>query len=257
METSKFLKEILESAGSIARGYFLKKLNVRLKSGVGDLLTEADEAVSDYLIAKLSERFPTDQIHSEERADDINPGAAVEWVIDPIDGTRNFAGGIPGWCHMIAGLRHGELFCSAVYEPLGGIFYYAEAGKGAFRNGERVQVNDVESLNFAMGVIVCDPRGVHFHRFLEGSRRFLELSGWMKNLGSMFGACCVASGGMDFMINNCGMDHDYLPIALICREAGALVTDLDGQPWRRGKRDIVIANPTLHPIVRELMGTAV
>ncbi len=249
----KFLRELLGEAGVIAKKHYLTSLNIRTKSQIGDLLTDADLEVSKHLVDRIHAAFPEDHIHSEEMAEDINPGAEIEWVIDPIDGTRNFAGGIPGWCHMLAVLRRGELIYSAVYEPLGEAFYFAEAGKGAFRNGISIRVNRVESLNRALGVFVCDPIGSHFHRFLEGSRRFLELSGWMKNLGSMFGGCCLASGGVDFLINNCGLDHDYLPIVLICRESGAVVTDSDGADWQRGRKDIVIANELLHPQVLELV----
>src|SRR5690606_35445356 len=132
------LNEILVRAGEIAKSLFLEEKNIRVKQDVGDLVTSADEAINRVLVEAINTAYPNDHIHSEEEEHDINPGAAVEWVIDPIDGTRNFASGIAGWCHMIAILRDGILQEAAIYEPLAGIFSYARLGGGAFRNGMRL-----------------------------------------------------------------------------------------------------------------------
>lgn len=90
-----FLKDIIKEAGQIAKGYFDKGVSHEEKSHVADLLTEADLAVSDFLVKKIHETYPDHHIKSEELGEEINPGAEYEWVIDPIDGTRNFAMGVP------------------------------------------------------------------------------------------------------------------------------------------------------------------
>lgn len=215
-------------------------------------MTAADIAVSDSLIAAIQKQFPTHHIHSEELKDDINPGAEYEWVIDPIDGTRNFAFGIPMWCQLVAVLKNGEPYLGAVYNPASDKLFFAEKGKGAFLNGNRISVNGVSALDHSFGVLVRHYDSTHMDRYNRFVCRVTnETTVWMHNYGTMLGGAFVAAGGIDFFAINCGFDHDNLPIALLCEEAGARVTDSDGNPWTRHRRDIVIANPALHPKLME------
>lgn len=245
-----FLKKIIVEAGALAKEYFLKGVAFKTKAHLGDLVTEADLAVNNFLIASIGRQFPAHHLHSEESPLDINPGAEYEWLIDPIDGTRNFAMGIPMWCTMVAVYQRGEPFLAAVFNPLANELFFAAAGVGATLNGLPIKTNKVASLDHGFGVCV---RGVSIdpdHEFRY--RNFLvqltnTTSVWMHSFGTVLAACYVASGGIDFYAVNCGLDHDYAAPALIAAEAGALVTDCDGHPWRRGRRDLVIANPRLHP----------
>ncbi len=250
----EYLQTIIVEAGKLAKEYFEAGVSHRTKSNLGDLVTDADIAVNNYLVKMIQEKYPDHAIHTEENKEDINPGAEYEWVIDPIDGTRNFAVGISFWCNMIAILKNGELMMSAIYHPIANELFFAEKGKGTTMNGEPVHVNTVNSLNFGFGI--CS-RGEHttfdaeFKRMI--SRLATDTTCWMHNYGTMLPCCYVATGGADFYAGNPGFDHDYLPVALICSEAGALVTDCEGNPWQRGRRDIVIANPALHPKILELL----
>ncbi len=248
-----FLKNIIIEAGAIAKGYFFQGVSHTYKSNQGDLLTIADTTVEQFLVDKISKQYPDHHIHTEERAEDINPGAEYEWVIDPIDGTRNFAMGISFWCHLIAILKNGELYMAAVYNPISAELFFAEAGKGAFLNGRQIQVNDKSSLDYGFACIIRnnapDSKMDSFTTF--NARLITDTTAWVHNFGTMLPACHLALGGIDVFANNGGYDHDYLAPALICREAGALVTDSAGNPWQRGQRDIIIANPKLHAKVLE------
>lgn len=254
----QFLKDTIREAGGLAKRYFQQGVEFTTKAHLGDLVTKADIEVNDLLINKIQATFPDHGIHSEERKNDINPGARFEWIIDPIDGTRNFAKGIPMWCIMVAVYENGEPLLSAMYNPLVDELFFAEKNKGATLNGLPIRVNEIASLDHGAGNPV---RGTNRGEETQYDERFKKMMDhlvngtnvWMHNFGTMLGACYVASGGLDFFVSNAGFDHDNAPPALICAEAGALVTDSDGNPWARGRHDIVIANPKLHPKVLELL----
>ncbi len=242
----EFLKITIRSAGEIAKEYFTQGVSATTKANLGDLLTVADKAVENFLVQKILAEYPDHHIHSEELAEDINPGGEYEWVIDPIDGTRNFAGAIPFWCHLIAILKNGEPYLAAAYNPIADELFFAEAGKGAYLNGRQIKVNSVDTLDFSFGHIVRNT-AQDVAGFKQLALRVInETTAWAHNFGTMLSACYVAAGGADFFAINCGYDHDYLAPALICAEAGAQVTDSEGNPWVRGRRDLVIANPLLH-----------
>ncbi len=249
----EYLKEIIREAGNIAKKHFQEGVSHTSKAHLGDLITVADNEVSDFIISKIKEKFPLHTINSEEVKDTINPGHEYEWVIDPIDGTRNFANGVSFWCIMVAVLKDDELYMSAIYNPLGEELFFAQVGKGATLNGLPLEVNKVDSLDHGFGFICRGTNTQYEKEFITMITRVAEeTSVWMHNYGSVLGACYLASGGVDFFAENCGYDYDYLAVALICQEAGAMVTDIDGNPWKRDRRDIVVANPKLHPKVLQL-----
>lgn len=249
-----FIRSTIKEAGEMAKEYFYHGVSRKAKANLGDLVTEADVAVSNFLIDKIHKQYPTHHIHTEEASDDINPGAQYEWVIDPIDGTRNFATGIPFWCNMISVLKDGEVFLAAIYNPIANELFFAEKGKGSFCNEKQMRVNNVESLDYSFGHVFRGDYDVNtdmlFRKAL--SNIINNTSVWTHNFGNMLGACYIAKGSIDFYVNNTGQDHDYLPVSLICKEAGAIVTDSSGNEWKRDRRDIIISNPKLHSKVLKL-----
>jgi myo-inositol-1(or 4)-monophosphatase len=252
-----FLKTIIKEAGEIGKEYFVRGVSHKEKSHAADLVTEADIAVSEFLVKKIRETYPDHHIKSEELADDINPGAEYEWVIDPIDGTRNFAMGVPFWTTLIAVLRNGETYLGAAYNAFADQLFFAEKGAGAFMNDVRLHVNNKDQLDYAFGVFSRAYEGGiygdYFERYrVAGVRLVLETKAWMHNYGCMLALCHLASGGADFAMGNAGMDWDFLAPFLICEEAGAIVTDSDGNPWKRGRQDYLVANKDLHPQLLEL-----
>ena len=254
LPTRAFVEKLLRKAGELALEFYRGEFSVDTKSNPGDLVTTADRAVSEFLVSSIHKEYPEHAIHSEEMAQDINAGAEIEWVLDPIDGTRSFAGRQAHWCLMAAVLEREELIHGAVFQPLSGILFMAERGKGASRNGNPVQARRIDSLSYTLGVWALDGDGVFKDRSLRGLTRFMgDYHGWAQNDLSMVPFCHVACGGTDFGVINCGVDHDYLATALIGREAGASVCDFEGNPWRRGRRDFVIASPGLEEAVLGLL----
>lgn len=249
-----FLQTIIKEAGVLAKEYFIRGVSSSEKSNRADLLTEADLAVNNFLIKKIQDHYPDHHIHSEESPEDINPGAEYEWVIDPIDGTRNFALGIPFWCQLVAVMRAGKPYLGAVYAPISDTLFFGEADHGAYLNGNKISVNSVGTLDHAFVAMYRNPFQQYNDRFSDALDKLnKEHTSWQHNYGCMLIACYVATGGVDIYAVNAGKDHDYLAPALICAEAGAIVSNCDGEPWTRGRPDIVIANPFLHKKVLELL----
>lgn len=251
----QFLKSVILEAGEIAEKFFRTGIEASSKKHLGDLVTQADREVSSFLIKKINEQFPEHSIYSEEEKEVINPGSQYIWMIDPIDGTRNFAKAIPLWCIMVALWKNDELVLSAVYNPVANELFFAEKGKGATLNGQPIKVNEVSSLEHAYSSVVRGlgvPFSKNYNKMME--RLVNDTTVWMHNFGTIgLSACYLASGGADFLAFNCGFDYDYAAPALICMEAGAMVTDCEGNAWKRGRQDIVIANKNLHSQILDLL----
>jgi myo-inositol-1(or 4)-monophosphatase len=251
------LKEIIREAGALAKEYFDRGVVGSPKSNIGDLVTEADTAVSEFIVGRIQKSFPDHTIKSEELDDEINPGGEYRWVIDPIDGTRNFANRIPFWCTLIAVQKEGETVLGAVYNAINDDLFFAKKGGGAFLNDMQIHVNNTDSLRHAYGVVTrayeTGTYGDYIERYKVAMTRInLETEVWIHNFGTMLGPVNVSTGAIDFCIGNAGLEWDYRAPFLICEEAGAIVTDSDGNPWKAGRQDYVIANPDLHGKVMEL-----
>ena len=249
---NEFLQSIIRQAGAIALTYYRQGVTTAEKSNRGDVVTEADVAVSAFLVEAIHRRYPDHHIASEELEYDLNPGAPIQWIIDPIDGTRNFANAIPVWCILIGVLQDGKPYLGAIYDAVHDTLFFAERAQGAYQNGQRITVNQTDTLEHAYGWF--SRAGVQglYGRFIPEYRLALtrlihDTTVWIHYSGSMISLGYLASGAIDFCAFNHGLDHDLVGPILICQEAGAVVTDHRGQPWQPGRQDVVIANPVLHP----------
>lgn len=258
----EFLQTVIKEAGFIAKGFYEEGIEYAVKSHPGDIVTKADQETSDFLLSRIKEKYPEHGIISEEEDETINPDAEYVWVIDPIDGTRNFANHIAVWCTMIGITKNNKPYMGAIYDAMNDELFFAEVGKGAYLNGKKIKVNkcdDIEHfyLSFSAGQLRNDSpynpdidmmkRYFKFHNNLMG-----ETGHWVTNYSTCLSLAHVCVGRMDAFINNSGLYHDYLAGSIIAREAGALVTNADGEDWEKGRHDIVIANPKLHKKILEL-----
>jgi myo-inositol-1(or 4)-monophosphatase len=253
----EFLEKTIREAGELAKGYFEKGVTHTWKSNPGDFLTEADTAVSTFLVDAIHAQYTTHHIKSEELREDINPGAEYEWIIDPIDGTRNFATGIPLWGIIIAVMQNGTALHGAVYFPISDYLFFATKGEGAYMNGKRVVVSQTTVLDHATGNLyrapdAQGPYGQHIAKFRTVSALiYANTNLRCTNFGCAAYISFLANGSLDFAIGNSGLDWDYIAPFLICEEAGAVITDSEGNPWTRGRQDYIIANPDVHPKLME------
>lgn len=251
----EFIEKIIIEAGALAMVYYEKGVTSSVKTGHHDLLTVADTAVSTFLVDKIHAAYPDHHIYSEEMATDINPGAEYEWVIDPIDGTWNFANHIPTWGILIAVVERGVTKYAATYWPVDNHLYTAEKGKGAFLNGEPIRVSNVSDLALSAGNVFSKSTRPHAEALAVLTSKLYLMDARIKNYSCMYNAMLLARGVLDFYASNGGFDYDHLAPILICEEAGAIVTDSYGNPWHRNVYNMVIGNPHIHPKIISLLQT--
>ncbi|MBT4121110.1 MAG: inositol monophosphatase [Candidatus Magasanikbacteria bacterium] len=255
-----FAKELAKEAGSLALSYYKEGISHRFKSSPDDLVTDADIAVSDFIIKKIKEKYPDHGIISEEEDEIVNEDAEYVWVIDPIDGTRNFAKHIAAWCTMIGLTKNGEAYIGVIYDAINDELFFAQKDKGAHCNGNKISVSNHETVKHAFTVFsngIVDENSPYspkkFQEFLVFYKNLMGENGhWISNHGTMLEACYLAAGRIDVLVKNSGLYHDYLAPSVIATEAGAVWTDCAGEKWEKGKMDIVVANPKLHKKLLEL-----
>jgi histidinol-phosphatase len=201
-------------------------------------VTETDHAVEAELRRVLAERRPDEAILGEEEGGAVEAiGTAPRWVIDPIDGTRNFSRGIPVWATLIALERDGRVECGVVSAPALGRRWWAARGEGAWRDdGERCHVSAVAALTDATVLVALDrpvPRAAFRAWHLRG-------------LGDFWAHMLVAEGAAEIAIDAVGVSvWDLAAPLVIVEEAGGRFTDIEGRTRPDG-RAAIASNGLLH-----------
>jgi myo-inositol-1(or 4)-monophosphatase len=218
------------------------------KKGTIDLVTEVDIAVERMFRAMIAERFPDHQILAEELGGAATAPAGPCWVFDPIDGTTNFAHGLPIFCSSLALEIDGVAEVAAIYDPNRKELFTAERGGGAFLNGKPLRVSSAASLVDAM-LVTGFPYDVH-SRVEEIVGLFGAFVGQVRavrRLGSAaIDLCYVASGRLDGFWESDLKAWDIAGGALIVAEAGGRVTDMSGGTFTSRGGHVLATNGHLH-----------
>jgi len=195
-------------------------------------VTDADRAVERALRELVGRERPGEGVFGEEEGDD---GGDARWIVDPIDGTRNFLRGVPVWATLVALEREGRVVCGVVSAPVLGHRWWAAAGEGAWRDGEGIRVSAVAEL--ADAAVACtharDLTGVEPH--VWHARAF----------GDFWQHVLVAEGAVDAAVDAELAPWDYAAVALVVEEAGGRTTALDGGPPRAGEQ-VASSNGLVH-----------
>jgi myo-inositol-1(or 4)-monophosphatase len=251
MEPSlEIISAIARGAGEILRAGFNQSNHVELK-GVIDLVTEVDQQSETYILAEIKKQFPDHKVIAEESGE-VQGNSGHAWYVDPIDGTTNYAHGLPIFAVSIAYAYHGEVILGVVYNPIRDEMFSAEKGKGAWLNGKPIHTTSRVELNKSLLVT-----GFRYDRFtnpdnnLENFKRLaLQVRG-IRRLGSAaLDLCFVAAGRVDGYWEIHLELWDLAAGMLIAREAGAVVTKRDGsQDIFISPLSVVAANPGLHQAI--------
>src|SRR5262245_54431550 len=140
--------DLCRAAGDVLTYYADREKLVEFK-GQANLVTIADKKSEELIIGGILGRYPSHSILAEESGI-TQPGASVKWIIDPLDATTNFTHGYPFYCVSIAVEEEGEVVCGAVYDPIREEMFTASRGAGAYCNGERLHVSEVDQLSQAL-----------------------------------------------------------------------------------------------------------
>ena len=227
--------------------FFHGKFTISHKEGINNLVTQADFAAEKAIMKVIKSAFPNDGIVSEE-SPEIKSDSEYKWVIDPIDGTVNFANGIPICCVSI-GLEHdGEMLMGAVYNPLINEFFFAEKAKGAFLNDKPIHVGDKTEV-----IRSCLVTGFPY-TYINQPNGPLQVFGKLvskgipvRRLGSAaIDLCWVAAGRFDGFYEHQLHPWDSAAGFLIVEEAGGKVTNMKGEKYSPYEFGIVATNGKIH-----------
>jgi myo-inositol-1(or 4)-monophosphatase len=249
------LGEALERAGSVLRKH-AGKARVSLK-GRANLLTQADLESQEAILAVLRKRFPAHDYLAEERASRLT-GALYAWVVDPLDGTTNYAHGYPAYCVSIALLRRGEPLVAGVYDPSRDEAFLAESGRGARLNGRRLGVSKTAALKDSLLVTgFAYDRAERSRYYVEFYRDFMTRSHDVRRSGSAaLDLSWIAAGRADGFWELGLSPWDVAAGLLLVREAGGKVTDFSGKPWgplESFGRQTLATNGLLHDPMRKVI----
>jgi histidinol-phosphatase len=211
-------------------------------------VTDADESAEELLRASLTMHRPDDSVFGEELGG--TPAfTGRQWVLDPIDGTKNFVRGVPVWCTLIALLVDGTPIVGVVSAPALGRRWWAGAGEGAFTSfggaKRRISVSGVDDLPSA-SLSFSDLTG-----WGERRSRFIDLTDevWrIRAYGDFWSHCLVAEGAVDIAIEPDLKPWDLAPLDILVREAGGTFTNFHGEPGPHGV-SAVSTNGLLHDAV--------
>ena len=239
-------------AGEVLRDGFGWQHSVRYKGEV-DIVTEVDERAERLIREILLGAFPTYGMLAEEGGLLSGQEENIRWIVDPLDGTTNYAHGLPIFCVSIALEKSGEVVLGVVHDPMREETYAAERGGGATLNGEPIKVSETDEPIRALIATGFPYDHAKMPEALELFGRFEGLTRGMRRLGATaLDLCYVASGRLDGYYERGIWAWDIAAGSLILEEAGGKVTDYRGGKLKLEGREIVASNGALHPAMTNL-----
>lgn len=241
------LIQAAQDAGRLMKESFNSNFKISNKEGYNNLVTEVDHASEKLIIDIIKTQFPDHYILSEESGAHV-ADSEFKWIIDPIDGTVNFANGIPLCCVSIGVEKAGQMILGAVFNPFLDEMFLAEKGKGATLNGKTLRVtekNDVATSCLVTGFpysYLDEPNGP-----LVVFEKLIRLGVPVRRLGSAaIDLCWVAAGRFDGFYEHKLNAWDSAAGYLMVEEAGGKVTDFKGNAYSPYQPHIVGTNGKLH-----------
>jgi histidinol-phosphatase len=234
-----FALELADLADSLSLPRFrASDLRVETKPDLTPV-TDADRAVERALRERIAAERHGDTVLGEEEGDE---GGDVRWILDPIDGTKNFSRGLPVWATLIALERNGAVVCGVVSAPALGHRWWAARGEGAWRDGERITVSGIASLgdaavscSYGANLALFEPRVWH-----------------ARGIGDFWQHVLVAEGAFDAAVDARLAIWDYAAVAVIVEEAGGRASAPDGGAARPDEQ-LVSSNGLVHEAVLALL----
>lgn len=216
-----------------------------------NLVTEMDRRAERLIGRELRKAFPTHDLLAEENEGNVDHGAEYRWIVDPLDGTTNYAHGLPIYSVSIGLEYRGEMVVGVVYQPELGELFEAAKGWGSRLNGRRIGVSTETKLERSL-LVTGFPYDMHETRAdnLDHFRDFMKSARAVRRLGSAaLDFCYVACGRFDGFWEIKLSPWDMAAGALICTEAGARVTNFAGGKFSVFGKEVVATNGKIHRAV--------
>lgn len=254
---AEFIRRVAREAGAILQGRFGSIKTWKVKTSPGDIVTEADHAVEDLVLARLADEFPSHNLLTEERGWVRSDPEQPTWILDPLDGTRNFALRIPTFSVSIACVVDGAPVLGVVFDPVHDEMFHARRGRGAFVNETPLAVGQNTDLYDGLVSVSWSSHREDSAYFLQTISRVNEHTTWFRRIGSAaLVMSYIASGRFDAYIQGGINAWDIAAGILLVEEAGGVVTSFSGGPIDLFSSDInlLAANPAIHELlVRDIM----
>lgn len=241
------LIEIAQEAGEIIKEGFGKKFSIEFKTNESNLVTEIDKKSEQTIINYVRKKFPTHSILAEESGESQSSSDYC-WVIDPLDGTTNFAHGFPIFSVSIGVLHKGEIIAGVIYDVMQNIIYAAEKNSGATENGKKIIVSKNDSLPRSL-LVTGFPYDIadNPEKALDIFVAMTKNSRGIRRLGSAaIDFCYVAKGVFDGFWEVHLHPWDICAGKLIVEESGGIVTDFDGKLTDIFSPKILCSNKLIH-----------
>jgi histidinol-phosphatase len=232
------------AAGAIALHYYRTGFDVTIKPDQTPV-TQADREAEEAIVATLGRAYPEWGFLGEEFG--AQGAKDVRWIIDPIDGTKNFVRRVPVWATLLALEERGEIVAGVVHNPVTGDLYTARRGGGTRLNGARIHVSDVSDL-WSATLLHAGLRLYRAAGVWDGFVRLVDATERQRGFGDYMGYTLVAEGKGDFYLEVDLKPWDLAPCKIVVEEAGGRFTDLAGQPTIYSGNALA-SNGRLHDLV--------
>ena len=249
----KVARKAADEAGKILKALFGRVENIS-KKGEIDIVTEADIQSEEAVIDIIRNEFPQDSILSEEAGEDKH-GPERVWIIDPLDGTTNFAHGFPFFGVSIALEVKNKVVLGIVFNPVMGELFEAVRGDGAYLSGKPIYVSNIKSLNDAL-LGTGFPYSIHEDSkdviiLLQGM--IVKAQGIRRAGAAAIDLCYVAAGRLDGFWEQGLKPWDTAAGSLILQEAGGQAGDFSGGPYSPYQETIIAGNPSVYRAMLEVI----
>ena len=253
----KVLFEAADESAKILLKHFNTKFKIGRKSAYNDLVTEVDKKSEAKIIEVIHSYFPEHNILSEE-AGNLNMESDYVWIVDPIDGTVNYAHALPIFCISIGLQVKKEVIMGLVYNPFSGEKFFAQKGKGAFLDNKRIKVSDKKFLKDAI-LVTGFPYNAkeNYDHCIDHFVNFIKCGLPIRRLGSAaLDMCYVACGRFDGFWEVSLNPWDVAAGSLILIEAGGRLSDFDGKKYSIYNKQIAATNGKFHKEMLEVIQKA-
>ncbi len=255
-EILEFAKTTARRAGELVRSRVGARQNVEHKGAI-DLVTDTDRAAEELIVRAIVDRFPEHTIVAEERKD-RKKSPIHSWYIDPIDGTTNFSHGYPVFCVSIAYEEKHKLVLGVVYDPMRDEMFYAARGRGAYLDDGKIAVSTTDDLDKSLL-----STGFPYNVRKEPDRVVREFTAFLlsaqavrRDGAAALDMCYLACGRFDGFWERDLSPWDTAAGQVIVEEAGGIITDFRGKPFRAGGKTILATNGLIHMQMMETLQNA-
>ena len=249
----RFSDNLAVRTGEILKKRFNTSHRVKYKGRI-DPVTEADVKAEDFITTRIMKTYPDHTVLAEEGSGS-GEEAEYRWVIDPLDGTVNYAHGFPVYCVSIALEHEGEMVVGAVYDPERDELFHAGRGQGAFLNKQRLQVSQETVLKrallatgFGYNIATASPNNLGYFTRMAKKAQGIRRAG-----SAAIDMCWLAAGRLDGYWELYLHPWDTAAALVIVEEAGGKVTRMDGGPYSIFDNNILAANTRLHGTMKRAL----